>query len=120
MLTHKVTKRVDLPNEPDGWIEVRMPSLAILDKAREARSRKAIQLVQGMDLAQLKGLTTERQEQETGADYDWQTLLQECVTAWSYAEPVTAENVAELDEPSVAAVLAVLLPRETEADRKNA
>ena len=36
MLTNKVVKRVELPHEPGEWVEVRMPSMLIMDKASDA------------------------------------------------------------------------------------
>lgn len=118
-LTNKVTKRVELPHEEGQWIQVRMPGLLILDRAREARSRQAIKMMSGIDLAQLQTFKREATE-DTGPDYDWQTLLTACITAWSYEDKVTPDNVAELDEQTVNAVMAALVPKPTEGDRKNA
>ena len=35
MLTNKAQKRVELPHEPGEWVEVRMPSMLIMDKASD-------------------------------------------------------------------------------------
>lgn len=118
-LTNLATKRVDLPHEPGQWLTVRMPSLHILDDAKQAQARKAFQLMAGVDLSQLKGLNSDRPAQ-AGPDYDWLTLLRRCVTAWSYPEPLTPDNLAELDAETVQVVMAALLPAESEGDRKNA
>ena len=35
MLTNKVIKRVELPHEPGEWVEVRMPSMLIMDTSSD-------------------------------------------------------------------------------------
>src|SRR3990172_11779280 len=119
MLTYRVIKRVDVEHEPGAWIEVRLPSLHILERAKQAKSKQSISLMSGIDVdfSRLQGFTAADQAERL--EYDWLTLLQACILVWSYEEPVTPENVAELDEVTVHAVLAVLLPRETEVTRKN-
>ena len=120
MLTHRLIKRVELEHETGAWVEVRMPSFSILERAREVRSRKAMALMSGVDLQALKGLSSDVEQQAAPADaYDRAVLLQACMVAWSYAEPLTPDNVAELDEQTVGAVIAVLLPSESEDTRKK-
>ena len=46
------------------------------------------------------------------------TLLQTCITAWSYPEPVTPENIADLDVET-AQVVARALGTTPEAETKN-
>ena len=46
------------------------------------------------------------------------TLLQQCITAWSYPDPVTPENIADLDVQT-AQVVAQALGTTPEADTKN-
>jgi len=116
-LTHRLTKRIDLPHEEGQWIEARMPSLAILDRAKEAKSRRAIAMMEGIDLRALQGLTGDQRTDTP--DYDPLTLLQACITGWSYEDPVTADNVAELDEVTVGVVMRALLPQEDTGERKN-
>lgn len=117
-LTNRIVRRVDLPHEPGQWVEIRMPSLGILDRAREVRSRRAIEMVAGIDLSQIKGASGERPAR-SGAEFDWLTLLAGCITAWSYADPVSAENVGELDEVTVSVLVEALLVAPSEADRKK-
>mgnify|MGYP001617288402 CR=1 FL=1 len=119
MLTHRITRRIDLPAEPGQWVEARMPSLAILDRAREARSRKAFALMEGVDLAQLRNIRSEPTSREPEDDYDWQTMLGACLTGWSYSEPLTPENIAELDQATVALLLSALLPATEEEDARK-
>ena len=92
MLTNKVITRVDLPHE-DAWIEVRQPSLLILQKALRAPI--------------------------DGADWNWLYLLQSCITAWSYDDELTPEAVGELDGETVTVLTGVLMPK-AETDPKNA
>ncbi len=118
-LTHKITQRIELAREPGQWVQVRMPSMAIKEAAREARMKRAIAMVQDMDLGKLRSLQAE-QNQDSGPEYDWQTILVGCITAWSYPEPVTAENVADLDEHTVDVLMAELLPKADPGDPKAA
>ena len=122
MITSKATKRVDLPHEPGEWIDVRMPSLNILNRARQTQSRGAIELMQGVDMALLNTFGDRADvaaPRERSAEYDALTLLKGCITAWSYPEPLSYENIDELDEETVSAVVAVLLPPVVEEERKN-
>lgn len=124
-LTHKVTTRIDLPHEPGQWIEARLPSKLILDRAEQARQRRAAQMARdfGADMFQaLRGLTVDAAEREAapGDSVDWYTLLTDCITAWSYDEPVSADAIGGLDAETVDVVLAALLPRRrTDDERKN-
>lgn len=117
-LTHRITIRVDLQHEPGEWLEARMPSLDILDRAKQARSRKALELMAGIDMSQLRGMASD-QPADTAQECDWQTLLRLCLTAWSYPDPLIPANIVELDEKTVAAIMSALLPTETEADVKK-
>ena len=127
MLTSKVKSRIDLPHEPGEWIEARMPSAIILDQARQMHTASAIKLTAGVDRETLalltasapttNGATVQRAIRD---EYDQITLLRACITAWSYPEPVTPDLIGDLDEQTVNVVLAALLPREPEAERKNA
>lgn len=121
VLTHHVIKHIDLGHEPGEWIEVRLPSLDIKERGHDAWLRKTVDRMSGMDFSRLATVPSpERDERDdSGPSYDWQTMLQACVVAWSYADPVTPENVIELDDQTVNAVMAVLVPRETAGDQKN-
>lgn len=118
-LAFKLTKRIHLPNE-EGWIDIRMPSLAILDAARAAASQKAFATMSGIDPSVLAGLRSVSDETIAKEQaYDWQTLLRACILAWSYEEPITPENIAELTEDVVTLLLAELFPVESKEDRKK-
>ncbi len=83
MLTNKAIRRVALPHEPGEWIDVRMPSIKILGDAQRQHGDDAI----GLTLA----------------------LVVACVTAWSYEDPVTADNVQELDGETARLVAETLM-----------
>jgi hypothetical protein len=113
-------KKVDLAE--GEWIEVRMPSLSILDKAKAAVTRRAIETMAGIDsaaFANMRGLADQEVERSAADEYDWQTLLAACIVSWSYEDPLTPENVAELGPDTVAVLLAELLPRESAEERKK-
>lgn len=112
-LTHRIVKHIELAHERGEWIEVRMPSLSILDRARQAKARQAIEMMAGMDLSRYKDLApSESRESKASDTFDAHTLLSACILSWSYADPVTPDNVAELDGVTVEAVLAELVPGE--------
>ena len=98
MLTSKHIKQIDIPNEPGEWVKVRMPSLGIIQGAQR----------------HAPGDVT---DQDVRASYAVIPLLQACVLSWSYEEPVTPENVADLDPQTAAALVNALM---AEDDRKNA
>lgn len=65
-------KRLDIPHEPDSWVEFR-PLTA-------------------RDFAVLQKDAGDRTPADIGL-----AILSRCVTAWSYPEPVTPENLDRLD-----------------------
>lgn len=69
MLTSKAIKRIDLPHEPGEWIEVKMPSLSVLE---------AVGLGEG-EISQSR------------------IMLQKCIVGWSYSDPVNNETIDDLD-----------------------
>lgn len=120
-LTHKIIERYPLPMEGE-WVEMRMPSKAILDRARMVKAKEAIALMEGIDMAALRDVTADSDAADSrgpGGEYDWQLLFAECFLAWSFEEPVTKENIAQLDAASVNYLLAKLFPVETVEERKK-
>ena len=97
MLTAKHVKTIDVPGEEGQWVKVRMPSLSIIqDSQRQAPA--------------------DERDAEIRASYAVIPLLQRCVLEWSYDEPVTPENVADLDPSTAAALVTALMEQ---PDRKN-
>lgn len=90
MLTSKVTTKIELPHEPGQWIEVKQPSI-----------RDAI------DVAQAEGDS-------------WLPLLKQCIISWSYEEPVTPENIADLDTDTAWLIIDALNVPSKPGQRKNA
>ncbi len=102
MLTSKAVTRVQLPDEPGAWIEVRLPSIGILSKADAA--------------SQIDGVS----ENYARSLY----LMKACILAWSYPDEVTPENIEDLDGPSMSLVLGALFPSagseaEAEVEKKE-
>lgn len=105
-LTSKTIKRVELLHDPPHWIDVRMPSFLMVQKVLSSADDRTLELAAGNNLALLVKL-------------NWMSLLEDCVLAWSYPEPLDG-NIAELDVATVRQLIAVLMPEETDDDRKNA
>ena len=108
MLTKHATIRLELPHEPGEWVEVYPLSGRRLREARKAREEAAMQVamkqvsVLGADLmAAVQATRTNQATTETAPaaveDYDADTILRSSIAAWSYDEPVTDENVDDLD-----------------------
>lgn len=98
--TSKKTKRVDVPDEPGHWLEIRMLSYLTLDKSRKEKLREAVELSTLYPV--LKDVTAEQGAAAQAAfasdpmrGHHVQTLLKNGVVAWSYDGEV---NVDELDE----------------------
>lgn len=89
--TSKVVKRVDVPNDPGQWIEVRMPSLEILADADRAEGNYETTIL----------------------------MLQKCITAWSYKDAITPELVADLSFDVAKKLRDVLWEVPTEEEQKN-
>ena len=133
MLTSKIRRRIELPHEPEQWVEVRQLSYLQLDLARDIFQMRNMdrlgrldastrQQLAEMQLARFQNSTTvaEVVVDDPLIGYDVQTLLQAGVIAWSYDEAVTPESVDQLDEATAEYVARELVPKtESETDRKN-
>ena len=106
-LTRHITTHEPIPHEPGQWMEFR--ALNWVERAQAKRERSKEQLAGLRDLGGemlqvFIGLKTEADTDATLADpfehYDQGTLLRAGIVAWSYTEPVTAEHVNDLDEPT--------------------
>ena len=98
---------------------VRMPSLAILTDARNAQGMQALMIskldTMGLEEAQKLDLSLWR----VGDDYHWFTLLQRCLVEWSYLEPLTPENIKELDQATVEYLVGQLVHQESAEEEKK-
>ena len=100
MLTSKHLKTVEVPGEPGEWVKVRMPSLGIIQETQ-------------------RGLPGDVLDPDMRSAFAIIPMLQACVLEWSYPEPVTPENVADLDAGTAAALVSALMAGPDEVERKN-
>lgn len=131
MLTRNVTERVDLPHEPGQFVVVRHLNWLQIEEAKRARTRAVLERAREVQdlIGVVQAASPEVVAQATDAaaadvlsGYDAATLLREGVTGWSYPEPVTPENVADLDEVTkdlVARAVVLLFSRRSEEESKN-
>ena len=134
MLTSKIRRRIELPHEPEQWVEVRQLSYLQLDLASDVSTLRSMNKLGQLDagtrqqmaeiqLARFRNETTVAEvvvADDPLTGYDVQTLLQAGVIAWSYDEAVTPESVDQLDEATAEYVARELVPKtESETDRKN-
>lgn len=122
------TKRLDIPHEPGQWMTIRQLSKRQRERAADARTDAVLTRVKGMGLELLREFQGQARPdvQAAMADganaYDWVTVLQYGLEAWSYEAPLTIENIENLDEATAdwafREVLAFSGPL-TEDERKN-
>ena len=92
-------ERVDIPHEPDQWVELRPLTGIQMQEAADIRTQKT--------LSRLSDLFTKVdpktfQKAQSGAEeetqqYDEETLISYAVVGWSYEEPCTGPNKELLD-----------------------
>lgn len=127
-LVGKTARRVDIPHEPGEWMEIRRLSWAELEAASDAQTDAQIARVKAMggDVFQLiQSVVTQEQAaaaRQAAASYDRAAVLEKGIVRWSYAEDLTPDNIALLDEDTAAwafeQILALGKPR-TEEEQKN-
>ena len=100
MLTSKSVKRIELEHEPGEWVEVRMPSIGIIQRAQRVANEAPGDV-------------------DARASYAVLPMLEACILTWSYPEPVTADNIADLDAQTVTVLTTALMSDLTEDGRKN-
>lgn len=103
MLLKDTKQRLDIPHEDGQWIEIRRLAWRELEEARMAQQQRAMTMMRSMGadvLESLRSAETPAGARERRPDqlYDRGTVLHAGITAWSYDEPVTADNVDALDE----------------------
>lgn len=99
------TKRLDIPGEPGQWVEIKKLSWALLDAARDERSKKAVERAKRWGPEWMQSATNEGSQSEAVKqaladpynDYDTEYLLKHAVQAWSYEADLPG-GVDELDE----------------------
>ena len=93
-LTKGVTRKVEIPHEPDQWVQLRMLTYRQLAEARRVKLDDLFTVMRG-----LKDIALPQQDGQAVADplagYDVGVLLRYGIVAWSYGETVTPD---ELDD----------------------
>ena len=105
-LTHNIVERVELAHDAPNWIEIRKPSFAIIQR-----------IFGGMDSGDLERMA--ENPLLLTMRVDWVGMLQACIKAWSYADALTPENIAELDTETVQLLIPRLMPNESAEDQKK-
>ena len=125
VLTHKYTQRVDLPHEPGEWVQMRYPSYLHLQEARQARIKAAMESMAGLDDGLFQRLAkaappSAAESEDPLLVYEWRTILGALIVSWSYAEEVTPETIAELDEDTIRVLMGAAVPQKRSDDgQKN-
>jgi hypothetical protein len=110
-LTKKLgTDKVEIPHEAGEWIEFRPLTWAELERsaaiAMEARQAMSLRTTGSLTLEQMNKIDEVRKsassapvedEAEDETPLDMATMLHSAIVTWSYEEPVTDENVDDLD-----------------------
>lgn len=130
MITRGVTERREIPHEPGEFFEIKLLSWQELEHARDTRSRKSLANIRDMG-QEVYGAIQRAAENATATpvdrtiedNYDRMALLTAGIAGWSYAEPVSADTLGQLDETTahwaMTAVLGVTFMRGAD-ERKNA
>lgn len=117
VFTSRVTKSIEIPQDPGQSVTIRKLAPKHLRAAREARqaadfeeTKRQIAITQALGDEILKAVTeTKSAREESGAArtvdplvaYDVTALCVSAIKAWSYADvKPTPETIADLDEPT--------------------
>lgn len=96
-----VTKRLEVPGEPEAYLEIRMVAWLTLDKARRLRTQEALSAVKAIGgTIDLGGIDIKGVDEEVPDRlqlYDKLTLLKHGVVGWSYPGEI---DVEKLDLPT--------------------
>jgi hypothetical protein len=90
------TERRDVPHEPGQWVEFRTLSGRELDEAEELQTKRAMRLVEGMDLSAIRSAAT-TQTPEQRDSYNKDTLVKYGVIGCSECEPCSDEDKLKFD-----------------------
>ena len=98
--------KYDIPHEPDEWMELRALSWKQLKKARKLQEQEQRQVLKELGAEFMTAIrqggdaavrAIERQQYHI-SNYDIETLLSLGIAGWSYEDPLTEDNIGELDE----------------------
>lgn len=124
-LVTEVTKRVDIPGEPEQWLQIRKLSWRKLEQASDVQTDVQFARIKriGRDALAAVRSSTEGQQIDPNTAYDQGEVLKLGIVAWSYDAPLTAENLDALDANTAdwafGEIMSLSKPR-TEAETKNA
>lgn len=124
-LVTEVVKRVEVPHEPDEWVEFRKLSWRQLEQAAEAATNRSFDRLKQMGGDILSALRTvgEQQQADPLAQYDKLLALEHGIRAWSYDAKVEVKSICLLDEQTAdwafGEIMELSKPR-SEAASKNA
>ena len=107
-LVRHITKQEEIPHEEGQHMTFRALNWVQRDAAKAARGKAQIADLRDMGaevMQMFMGLRTEGADTAAAltdpfATYDKRTLLHTGIVGWSYGEPVTPENIDDLDEPT--------------------
>lgn len=129
MLTTAIKVRLDVPHETWQWVEIRKLPWRKLREASETQREHAYAAARSLGkdgLEAIRNVTAEQiaeLKRSQTAQYDPGTLLRAAVTAWSYSDKPTPDELDDLDtvtaEWLVGEIVALAMPARTEADSKN-
>lgn len=125
-----VKVRLDVPDAPGEWIEIRHLGWRVIREAREASMAEAMRLVKTLGREGLEAVKAVTPDQIAAvrpnghrphSEYDLGIILSAAVTSWSYAPPVTREALEDLPEALATWIRSEVLARSLpdEATSKN-
>lgn len=130
LFANLVKQRLEIPDHPGQWVEIRKLGWRKLREAADVLQRAAYEHVRvlGKDgLEAVRNVTAEQIasfKRNTAAQFDTGTLLRAAVVTWSLSDRPTPEELDELPEPVVLwlvdEILALSRPPHDEAAVKNA
>jgi len=105
-----VTHKLEIPHEPNEWIELKELGWRTLEAARETKARTSLMSFRDLGPEFFKTLTTptsvegdaDKKAPEAETDpaetYDMSILLRSSIVAWSYTVPCNEGNIDDLDQ----------------------
>ena len=99
---------IELEHEPGQSITIRPVSWLVMREARDARVKRAIKPFADLPPESIAALqrpnrngpnpTDSAEDDEPTDVYDRETLLRASIVEWTYEDPVTNDNIGDLDE----------------------
>lgn len=115
MLTSRITKTIEHPDEPGVSFTLRKLSYAHIEEAEDVKREKALSVMKSLDGISLPESTAEQKAEqarlanEPDQKYDRTTVLRRGITAWTYDAELSEQNIADLDESTAAWLFATII-----------